>query len=118
MYLYDDADRKTFYFLPVVEWGSSHFNKVVPNGRTNYCERFVKTAPPAAMKSVSFQDNSNVHVASGSNLVTHVSRGEKKLKMRQNESQRRIQNVTPQTYYRDGDSVGPSMQVHLYFVLM
>lgn len=111
VYLHASAPASSFEFALVVEWGGSHFNKVVPNGRTNYCERFVKTAPPAAMKSVSFQGNSNVHVASGSNLVTHVSRGEKKLKMRQNESQSRIQNMTPQTYYRGGDTVGPSMQV-------
>lgn len=102
----------------MLEFGGSHFNKVVPNGRTNYCERFVKTVPPSAMKSVSFQQdkNSKSNVAHGSNLVTFASRDEKKLKMRQNESQRRIQNMTPQTYYMNGDTVGVSMQVGSYLL--
>lgn len=90
-----------------MEWGSSHFNNVVPNGRTNY-DRFLSTAPPSR-KSVSFQTNNNIHVAPSSNLVTYMSRDEKKLKLRQNESQKRIDKMTPATYYMGGDSVGPSM---------
>lgn len=91
----------------VLEWGTSHFNNVVPNGRTNF-NRFLISKNPT--KSVTFQDNSNVHVAPGSNLVTHVSTAEKKLKLRQNESQSRLNNTTPLTYYRGGDSVGASMK--------
>lgn len=73
--------------------------------------RYIKSAPQA-MKSVSFQDNSNVHVASGSNLVTHVSQQEKKLQLRQNAAQKRMHTPpTPSNYYLYGDTVGESMQV-------
>lgn len=91
-----------------MEWGSSHFAKVVPNGRTNY-DRFLSATPPTK-KSVSFQTSMDVHVAPSSNLVIHASKDEKKLRLRQNESQRRIETMTPATYYMNGDTVGPSMQ--------
>ncbi|KAF6032676.1 C11orf16 [Bugula neritina] len=106
--------RSTTVKSGVLEWGDAHFNKVVPNGRTNYCQRYVKTAP-AGIKSVSFQDNPQVHVARGSNLVTHASREEKKLLLRQNESQSRLKSPDPSVYYRYGDGVGESMQVIIQF---
>lgn len=103
--------HRLFVVVIVLEWGGAHFNKVVPNGRTNYCNRYLKSAP-AAMKSVSFQDNSNVHVASGSNLVTHASQYEKKLQLRQQAARQSLQTPPdPRTYYINGDSVGESMQV-------
>ena len=100
------------FLLVVLEWGGAHFNKVVPNGRTNYCERYMKTTP-TSMKSVSFQDNSNVHVASGSNLVTHASQQERKLQLRQKASQQRLHAPpNPKTYYINGDTVGESLKVN------
>lgn len=98
--------RKCIFFISVLEWGSSHFNNVVPNGVTNY-DRFLRT--PNTSKSVSFQD-SHTHIAPGSNLVTYASPEEKKLKLRQNTSQQRLTTMTPATYYMNGDSVGTTMQ--------
>jgi len=94
-----------FLFL-VLDWGSANFAHVVPNGHTNY-ERFLTSAP--TRKSVSFQDNSNVHVRSGSNLVSYVSRDEKMLSLRRNEAARRLHD--PSKYYMNGDGVTGSLQV-------
>lgn len=102
-----------FLYFVVLTFGDSHFNKVVPGGRTNYCERFVNSIP-SAMKSVSFQEPT--HVASGSNIVTYSSRPEKKLEFRQSESRRLLQSPDPKMYYRSGDGVSTSMQVSASFV--